>query len=62
MKKVVKVGPKLRQSEAHRITESQRPEAIKANIDTYIAPLVIGKNPIHFEQIMFEVSQASRWK
>lgn len=36
------------------------PEAIKTNIDTYITPLVIGKNPIHFDKIMFEVSQQVR--
>ncbi|MBO1912435.1 muconate cycloisomerase, partial [Microvirga sp. 3-52] len=34
--------------------------AIKVNIDTYITPLVIGKNPIHFDKIMFEVSQLVR--
>ena len=36
------------------------PEAIKANIDTYITPFVIGKNPIHFDKIMYEVSQQVR--
>lgn len=32
------------------------PEAIKVNIDTYIAPLIIGKNPVHYNKIMHEVS------
>lgn len=36
------------------------PEAIKANIDQYITPHLIGKNPKHFSKIMFEVSSAVR--
>ena len=32
------------------------PEAIKVNIDTYITPLIIGKNPVHYDKIMHEVS------
>lgn len=36
------------------------PEAIKANIDAYITPLVIGKDPVHFDRIMYEVSQQVR--
>lgn len=32
------------------------PEAIKVNIDTYITPIVIGKDPIHFNKIMRDVS------
>lgn len=36
------------------------PEAIKANIDAYITPLVIGKDPIHFDKIMHDVSTQVR--
>lgn len=36
------------------------PEAIKANIDAYITPLIIGKDPIHFDKIMYEVSKQVR--
>lgn len=36
------------------------PEAIKANIDKYIAPLVIGKDPIRFDKIMYDVSNLVR--
>ncbi|PWA08032.1 muconate cycloisomerase [Pueribacillus theae] len=36
------------------------PEAIKANIDKYITPLLIGKDPTHFSKIMFEISKAVR--
>ena len=36
------------------------PEAIKANIDTYITPLIIGKDPVHFDKIMYEVSKLVR--
>ncbi|WP_404331767.1 muconate cycloisomerase family protein [Mesobacillus maritimus] len=36
------------------------PEAIKANIDKYITPLLIGKDPAHFSKIMFQVSKAVR--
>lgn len=36
------------------------PEAIKANIDAYITPLVIGQNPIHFDKIMNDVSKLVR--
>lgn len=36
------------------------PEAIKANIDAYITPLIIGKNPIHFDQIMNDVAKLVR--
>lgn len=36
------------------------PEAIKANIDAYITPLIIGQNPIHFDKIMNDVSKLVR--
>jgi len=36
------------------------PEAIKANIDNYIKPHLIGKDPAHFSKIMFEVSKSVR--
>ncbi|MBK5446928.1 muconate cycloisomerase family protein [Peribacillus sp. TH24] len=36
------------------------PEAIKANVDTYITPHLIGKDPIYFSKIMFEVSKSVR--
>ncbi|AQQ54641.1 muconate cycloisomerase family protein [Planococcus lenghuensis] len=36
------------------------PEAIKANIDAYITPLVIGRDPIHFDKIMMDVSKQVR--
>lgn len=36
------------------------PEAIKANIDAYITPLVLGQNPIHFNKIMNDVSKLVR--
>ncbi|WP_424236845.1 muconate cycloisomerase family protein [Bhargavaea ginsengi] len=32
------------------------PEAIKANIDTYITPHVIGQDPIRFGKIMYDIS------
>lgn len=36
------------------------PEAIKANTDAYITPLVLGQNPIHFDKIMNNVSKLVR--
>lgn len=36
------------------------PEAIKANIDTYITPHLIGKDPVYFDKIMYDVSKAVR--
>lgn len=36
------------------------PEAIKVNIDRYIAPLVIGQNPIRFGKIMTDVAKQVR--
>ena len=36
------------------------PEAIKANIDTYITPLIIGQDPNHFDRIMNDVSKLVR--
>ncbi|PLT33528.1 muconate cycloisomerase family protein [Bacillus sp. V5-8f] len=36
------------------------PEAIKVNIDRYITPLVIGKDPVHFDKIMYEVGKHVR--
>ncbi|MBS4212805.1 muconate cycloisomerase family protein [Neobacillus rhizophilus] len=36
------------------------PEAIKANIDQYITPHLLGRNPNDFSKIMFEVSKAVR--
>ncbi|RNF39832.1 muconate cycloisomerase family protein [Planococcus salinus] len=36
------------------------PEAIKANIDTYITPLILGQDPIHFDKIMNDVSKMVR--
>ncbi|ETI65863.1 muconate cycloisomerase family protein [Neobacillus vireti] len=36
------------------------PEAIKANIDKYITPHLIGKDPIYYSNIMFEISKAVR--
>ena len=35
-------------------------EAIKANIDTYITPLVLGKNPLQFNSIMYEINKYVR--
>lgn len=36
------------------------PEAIKANIDAYITPLITGEDPIHFDRIMHKVSKQVR--
>ncbi|MDN7228367.1 muconate cycloisomerase family protein [Planococcus liqunii] len=36
------------------------PEAIKANIDTYITPLIIGQDPNHFDRIMNDVAKLVR--
>lgn len=36
------------------------PEAIKANIDAYITPLIIGQNPNHFDRIMNDVAKLVR--
>ena len=36
------------------------PEAIKANIDQYITPHLIGKDPLYFSKIMYDVSKAVR--
>lgn len=33
------------------------PEAIKVNIDKYISPLVIGKSPLHFNKVMYDISK-----
>lgn len=36
------------------------PEAIKVNIDRYISPLIIGKEPVHFDKIMYGISKHVR--
>ncbi|WP_409300191.1 muconate cycloisomerase family protein [Peribacillus sp. SCS-155] len=36
------------------------PEAIKVNIDKYITPLLIGKDPVHFDKILYEVGKQVR--